>query len=55
MQISAAGLGAAVVPSIAGVLARAFTLEIIPVYLLVMIALLYTAYSLAMRYVSSKV
>ena len=33
MQIAAAGLGAAVVPSIAGVLAQNFSLEAIPVYL----------------------
>lgn len=33
MQISAAGFGAAVVPSFAGVLARIYSLEIIPYYL----------------------
>ena len=33
MQIAAAGLGAAVVPSLAGVLAQNFSLEAIPVYL----------------------
>lgn len=33
MQIAAAGLGAAVIPSVAGVLAQNFSLEAIPVYL----------------------
>jgi fucose permease len=33
MQIAAAGFGAAVVPSLAGVLAQNFSLEAIPVYL----------------------
>ena len=40
MQIAAAGLGVAVVPSIAGVLARNFGLEVIPLYLLSILALL---------------
>jgi len=40
MQIAAAGLGVAVVPSIAGVLARIFGLEVIPLYLLSTLALL---------------
>ena len=41
MQIAAAGLGVAVVPSIAGVLARIFGLEVIPLYLLSTLALLF--------------
>jgi fucose permease len=40
MQIAAAGLGVAVVPSIAGVLARIFGLEVIPFYLLSILAML---------------
>lgn len=40
MQIAAAGLGAAVVPSIAGVLARIYGLEAIPLYLLIALGLL---------------
>ena len=40
LQIAAAGLGVAVVPSIAGVLARIFGLEVIPLYLLSTLALL---------------
>ena len=40
MQIAAAGLGVAVVPSIAGVLARIFGLEVIPLYLFSTLALL---------------
>jgi len=40
MQIAAAGFGAAVVPSLAGVLARIYSLEIIPYYLLTALVLL---------------
>ena len=40
MQIAAAGLGAAVVPSIAGVFARVYGLEVIPLYLLGSLVLL---------------
>lgn len=40
MQISAAGLGAAVLSSLAGVLARRISLEIIPVYLTGLVAIL---------------
>ncbi|MBN2617739.1 MAG: MFS transporter [Spirochaetales bacterium] len=41
MQISAAGLGAAIVPSIAGVLARIYGIEAIPLFLLITITLLF--------------
>ncbi|QEN06367.1 MFS transporter [Thiospirochaeta perfilievii] len=41
MQISAAGLGAAVVPSIAGILARVYGIEAIPLFLLITITLLF--------------
>jgi fucose permease len=44
MQISAAGLGAAAVPSIAGVLARYFGLEVIPPYLLTALGLLFISF-----------
>ena len=40
MQISASGIGAAVVPSVAGVLARFFGLEVISPYLLIVFAML---------------
>ncbi len=49
MQMSAAGLGIAIMPGLAGVLARTFSLDIIPWYLLVMIVLLYAFYTVAMR------
>ena len=44
MQISAAGFGAAVVPSFAGILARIYSLEIIPYYLLTALVLLLTSF-----------
>ena len=40
MQIAAAGLGAAVIPSLAGVFARLYGLEIIPIYLLAALVIL---------------
>jgi fucose permease len=50
MQISAAGLGVAVIPGLAGVLARVYTLEIIPFYLIGTIVLLFVGYLSATRY-----
>ncbi len=50
MQISAAGLAIAVIPGLAGVLARVFSLEIIPWYLIGTILLLAACYALANRY-----
>jgi fucose permease len=47
MQISAAGFGAAVIPSLAGVLARYFTLEVIPLYLLSGLVLLLVSFILS--------
>lgn len=47
MQISAAGFGAAVVPSIAGVLARIYGLEIIPIYMLGALVLLLVSFSIS--------
>ncbi|MBI9098767.1 MAG: MFS transporter [Spirochaetaceae bacterium] len=47
MQIAAAGFGAAVVPSIAGVLARIYSLEIIPLYLLTALVLLFLCFTLS--------
>jgi fucose permease len=47
MQISAAGFGAAVVPSIAGILARIYSLEVIPVYLLGALVLLLLCFVLS--------
>jgi fucose permease len=46
MQISAAGLGAAVIPALAGVLAQNISLEAIPVYLTGLFAVLLTLYVL---------
>jgi fucose permease len=45
MQIAAAGFGAAAVPSIAGVLARIYGLEVIPLYLLVALMLLLVSFA----------
>ena len=49
MQIAAAGFGAAVVPSLAGVLAQNFSLEAIPVYLVGVFGLLITNYLVVSR------
>lgn len=49
MQIAAAGLGAAVVPSLAGVLAQNFSLEAIPVYLTGVFLLLIALYVFVSR------
>ena len=46
MQISAAGLGAAVIPGLAGVLAQNISLEAIPVYLTSLFVVLLTIYGL---------
>ncbi|MBI9104934.1 MAG: MFS transporter [Spirochaetales bacterium] len=47
MQISAAGFGAALVPSLAGVLARIYGLEVIPLYMMVTLALLFGLFILS--------
>jgi len=44
MQISAAGLGAAVVPSLIGILARQTSLEVIPVCILALFIVLFGLY-----------
>lgn len=49
MQMAAAGLGTAVIPGLMGVLARQFSLEIIPVCLLAVYAGLLGCYLLAVR------
>lgn len=49
MQMASTGLGMAAIPSLMGVLARQFSLEIIPVCLLVVYAGLFGFYSLAIR------
>ncbi len=49
MQIASAGFGAAVVPSLAGVLAQNFSLEAIPVYLVGVFLLLITLYLIVSR------
>lgn len=50
MQMAATGFGGAVIPSTMGIFARQVSLEIIPVYLLVVYACLLTVYLLAIRY-----
>lgn len=49
MQMAAAGLGTAVIPSLMGVLARQFSLEVIPVCLLAVYAGLLSCYVLAVK------
>jgi len=49
MQMTATGLGTAVIPSLMGVLARRISLEIIPIFLLVLYAGLFGLYSLAVK------
>lgn len=49
MQMAATGLGTAVIPSTMGILARHITLEVIPVYLLVVYAGLFGFYLLAAK------
>lgn len=49
MQMAATGLGTAVIPGLLGVLARRFSLEVIPVCLLVVFLALFGFYRLSMR------
>jgi len=49
MQITAAGLGAAVIPSLLGILARQFSLEIIPICLVGVFLGLFGSYRLSMK------
>jgi fucose permease len=49
MQIGAAGLGTAILPGIAGILAQQTSLEMIPVYLTILVVTLFGLYSLSMR------
>ena len=49
MQIGAAGLGTAILPGIAGVLAQRTSLEMIPAYLTILVMTLFGLYSLSMR------
>lgn len=49
MQITASGLGAAVIPSLLGVMARQFSLEVIPICLVVMFLGLFGSYRLFMK------
>ena len=46
MQISAAGLGAAAIPGLAGVLAQHISLEAVPIYLTILFVILLTLYRL---------
>jgi fucose permease len=54
MQMAATGFGMAIIPSLMGVLARQFSLEIIPVSLLAVYAGLFGFYVLAVMYPKSK-
>src|SRR5512139_3193425 len=54
MQMTMTGFGAAIIPSLMGVLARQISLEIIPVFLLVVYAGLFGCYVLAMTLAKSK-
>ncbi|RPI80659.1 MAG: MFS transporter, partial [Chloroflexi bacterium] len=47
IQISASGLGIAILPGLAGAIAQRTTLEIIPVYLVIMILVLFTVFSIS--------
>lgn len=47
IQISAAGLGGAAIPALAGVIADTTTLEAIPVYMVILLVVLFTLYQLA--------
>ena len=49
MQMTAAGLGTAVIPSLLGVLARQFSLEVIPICLVVVFLGLFGFYRLSMK------
>lgn len=49
MQIGSAGLGGAVIPGLAGVLARHTSLEVIPLCLVIVITVLFGLYNLSMR------
>jgi fucose permease len=49
MQMAATGLGIAVIPSLMGVFARQVTLEVIPICLLIVYAVLFGLYGLAVR------
>ncbi|MGV8026485.1 MAG: MFS transporter [Anaerolineaceae bacterium] len=48
MQIAASGLGTAIIPSLLGVLARRFSLEIIPICLVIIFSVLFGFYRLSM-------
>jgi fucose permease len=50
IQIAAAGLGGALLPGLAGILARQISLEVIPVYLAILIAALLTLYWVSIKY-----
>jgi fucose permease len=54
MQMAASGLGGAVIPSLIGVLARQFSLDVIPVCLVVVFSVLFVAYTLVVMSRSSQ-
>ena len=50
MQMAATGLGSAVIPSLAGVLARQYSLEVIPICMELVFAGLVGLYALAVKF-----
>jgi fucose permease len=54
MEMTATGLGTAVIPSLMGVLARQISLEVIPIILLIVYAVLLAIYLLSVRFGKTK-
>jgi fucose permease len=48
MQMAASGLGTAIIPSLLGVLARQYSLEVVPICLMIVFVLLFGLYRLSM-------
>ncbi len=48
MQMAVTGLGASLIPSLVGVLARRFSLEVVPIFLVALFLTLLGLYRLAM-------
>lgn len=48
MQMAASGLGTAIIPSLLGVLARQYSLEVVPVCLMIVFLVLFGLYRLSM-------
>lgn len=50
MQMAAAGLGGSLLPGLVGILARRISLEVIPIFLLVVVALLFCCFSISVKH-----